>query len=139
MRIYISHARSFDYQLELYQPLLNSPIASEHELILPYMGGGGQSTDTKAVLQAVNLVVAEVSFSATGQGIELGWADMLGKPIICFYRQGYPVSSSISMITNRVYSYKDPTDLIKQLESLLGTKPTTSVAAVAQQVMKGIN
>jgi len=141
VRIYVSHSRSFDYQLELYEPLLHSSLATEHQLILPFLNGGGQSPDTKAVLQSVNLVVAEVTFSHTAQGIELGWADMLGKPILCYYRQGYPASANIAMITNHIYPYKDPADLIYQLEQALSSKPTgvTEAAPLPQTVMKGIN
>ncbi len=139
MRIYVSHSRSFDYQNELYGPLLNSPLATEHQLILPFLNGGGQSPDTKAVLQSVNLVVAEVTFSYTAQGIELGWADMLGKPILCYYRQGYPASANIAMITNHIYPYKDPADLILQLEQALSSKPATTNAPLPQTIMKGVN
>lgn len=140
MRIYVSHSQDFDYQDELYKPLLSSAVATAHQLILPFVNGAGQSADTKTVLQAVNLVVAEVTHSNTGQGIELGWADMLGKPIICFYRSGYPPSSSISMLTQRVYPYKDPLDLVRQLEDMLSLKPLPAAeAAPGYQVMKGVN
>lgn len=140
MRIYLSHSRNFDYQNELYKPLLDSAIAQSHQLVLPFMNGGGQSGDTKTVLQAVNMVVAEITHSNTGQGIELGWADMLGKPIVCFYRAGYTPSSSISMITHHLYPYKDPFDLVRQLESMLNIKPLpANQIATGHQVMKGIN
>jgi len=35
-----------------------------------------------------DLMIAEVSESATGLGIELGWADNYEVPIICVYRNG---------------------------------------------------
>lgn len=140
MRIYVSHSRSFDYINELYKPLLDSPISQQHQLVLPFMGGGGQSGDTKAVLQAVNIVVAEVSWGNTGQGIELGWADMLGKPILCFYRNGHNPSSSLAMITHHMYPYKDPLDMVRQLESMLQVKPIPSDTINAgHQIMKGVN
>jgi hypothetical protein len=123
----------------LYQPILDSPLSKEHEWIMPFLNGGGQSPDTKAILQSVNLVVAEVTFSHTAQGIELGWADMLGKPILCYYRRGYPASANISMITNHIYPYKDPQDLILQLEAALSTKPTTATAQMPEQIIKGVN
>jgi hypothetical protein len=64
-------------------------------------------------------VIAEVSFPATGQGIELGWADSFSVPVICLYKKGTKPSGSLKVITKTIVSYTDSTDLVHKIEYLL--------------------
>ncbi|MGH7204169.1 MAG: hypothetical protein ACREHC_07025, partial [Candidatus Levyibacteriota bacterium] len=86
MKIFVSHSTKFNYEEELYKPLRNSALNQKHEIILPHENG--QHLETKDVIRNCDLVVAEVSISSTGQGIELGWANEAYISIICFYKDG---------------------------------------------------
>lgn len=117
MTIYISHSRNSDYKKELYSPLLDSLLSKEHLLILPHELSD-DSYNTKDLFQSkkCDLIIAEVSYSATGQGIELGWADMLEIPIVCLYKEGIQVSQSLQAVSNQLLSYTNTEDMIKQIE-----------------------
>ncbi|MBW2985833.1 hypothetical protein KY333_00525 [Candidatus Woesearchaeota archaeon] len=36
MKIYVGHAKKFDFKKELYEPLRKSPLNNEHEIVLPH-------------------------------------------------------------------------------------------------------
>ena len=118
MKIYISHATSFDFKNELYVPLRNSDLNKEHEIILPHEQSD-KLFPTKEMLKHFDLVLAEVSFPSTGVGIELGWANEKGVPIICIYKKGIKVSSSLKAVTDQFIEYDSVKDLIASLTSSL--------------------
>lgn len=120
MKIYISHSRDFDFQNDLYQPLLESKLSKDHTLILPHLQSSS-IFDSKSLIRNhdCDLVLAEVSFSSTGQGIELGWADDAKVPVACFYRAGAKVSGSLQAVTETFIEYKDQSDMINQLRKYL--------------------
>lgn len=82
MNSYISHSRNFDFVKELYIPIRESRLNTEHFFLLPH-----EDSDTVFPTkdyfesQECDMVIAEVSYPSTGQGIELGWAEMLHIPI----------------------------------------------------------
>ena len=114
MKIYISHSMHFDYVNELYMPLKSSSLSHNHELIIPHENNIAIE-NTKDLIKSSDYVVAEVSYPSTGVGIELGWADDLKTPIICVYKEGVEISRSLTFITNRVFSYKSPDDMVEKL------------------------
>ncbi|HUD44891.1 MAG TPA: hypothetical protein VMR41_05080 [Patescibacteria group bacterium] len=120
MTIYFSHSKSFDYKKELYEPLRNSELAKHHCFIFPH-DESDNPYGTKELFQSKNcdLVVAEVSFPATGQGIELGWAEMLQIPIVCLYKKDAKVASSLRIISSKFIEYKDSESMIEDLTKLL--------------------
>ena len=104
MNIYVSHSSNFDYQTELYLPL--KTILKDHTLILPH------EKDVKPFPvrelfsdKKCDLVIAEVSFPSTGQGIELGWADNLKIPVLYLVRKNIKVSDSIFTISSKIIIY----------------------------------
>ncbi len=117
MKIYVSHLRDYDFLNELYNPLKNSKLNSEHEFFLPHEGG--KHINTKDILKTSNLVLAEVSFPSTGQGIELGWANMLDVPILCIHKEGAKTAGSLKYLTQDFISYTDSQDLIEKLTAFL--------------------
>ncbi len=121
MKIYISHSRNFDYKKELYEPLKNSELAKQHEFIFPY-DENDTPFDTKELFESktCDLVIAEVSYPATGQGIELGWADLLQIPIVCIYKKGVEISGSLSIISKKFLMYTDTNNMIEDITKLLG-------------------
>lgn len=105
MNIYISHSTSFDYERELYQPFKNSPLCTLHTLTFPHERSS-EPFNTKNYLATCDLVIAEVSYPSTGQGIELGWASILNVPIIAIHQKGVAVSSSISIVASTIIQYE---------------------------------
>lgn len=75
MKIYVSHTSSYDYTNQLYTPLRLSKLNSRHEIFLPHEPNE-VPINTKAIIEACDIVLAEVSYPSTGQGIELGWANI---------------------------------------------------------------
>lgn len=120
MNIYISHSRSFDFKNELYEPIRNSVLSQEHTFILPHENDE-TPFNTKELFQkkGCDLVIAEVSYPATGQGIELGWAEMLGIPIICIYKDGAKISGSLSVISKKFLMYTDTENMIQDISGVL--------------------
>ncbi len=94
MKIFVSHSSNYDFEKELYAPLRESDLNNKQEIILPHEDG--QDIITKDIIKDCSLVVAEVSCPSTGQGIELGWADMFNVPIVCMHKEGIEPSSSVT-------------------------------------------
>lgn len=114
MTVYVTHSSSFDYQNELYTPLRQSDLNNKHQLVLPHEKSS-EPYDSKELLQSCDLVLAEVSFPSTGQGIELGWAASYGRRIVCFYRKGSHISSSLVVISKEIFEYEDEHDMLNKL------------------------
>ncbi len=117
MNIYVSHATSFHFQSELYHPLNEFLSLKNIKLIFPHE----KSLDlfnTKEFFESkqCNLVVAEVSFPSTGQGIELGWANMMNIPIICIHKSNASPSNSLKAVSKTIISYENIESIIPQLE-----------------------
>lgn len=114
MKIYISHSKNFDFQKELYEPLKNSGL--KYEFIFPHENNLN-AFNSKELFEKhlCDLVLAEVSFSSTGQGIELGWADIFQIPIACCYKSGSKISTSLRMVTKDFIEYDGSVDLINKL------------------------
>lgn len=116
MKIYLAHASSYDYKQELYLPLKNSTLFTEYVFILPH---DGEAVHSKQALSECDLVIAEVSYPSTGLGIELGWANDLGKPIVCIHRSDSTPSSSLKFITQIFRSYATPEEIPAVIQTLL--------------------
>lgn len=117
MKIFISHYRHTDYEQELYAPLRASALITKHEFILPHMHG--EFVYTKEDVRTCDIVFAEVSQSVTGVGIEIGWANAYGKPVVCMVKSGKKLSNSLQFITKDFIEYTDSTDLIVKMEAFL--------------------
>ncbi len=118
MKIYVSHSKNFDFKKELYEVLENSNLGQG--FILPHKDSD-TPFNTKELFQNKNcdLIIAEVSFPATGQGIELGWADIYKIPVVCIYKKGSKISGSLKIIADKFIEYKNAEDLINKLEEFL--------------------
>jgi len=116
MKIYISHSTSYDFENELYCPLKSSELCKGNEVYFPH---DKEPVNTKNMIGSFDLIIAEVSFPSTGQGIEIGWADFCNKPILCIYKQGSKISSSLRLITKNFIEYSDLKDMTKQIENFV--------------------
>ena len=102
MKIYVSHSSSYDYINEIYNPIINSDISK-----------------TKDIIASYDLVIAEVSLPSTGQGIELGWASYANVHILCVYKKGSKISTSIKFITTNFIEYENSKDMIEKIKEFI--------------------
>lgn len=118
MRIYIGHSTGFDFKEELYEPIKSSAMFSEHEFVFPHE----VSLDVqnkKVFYQTIDLFVAEVSYPSTGLGIELGWAEELGKRIVCIHTSNSKPSSALVSVCDEFLSYSDEEGLQELLKRIV--------------------
>jgi len=120
-KIYIGHSKSFDYQNELYKPLRESELNKRWEIVLPHEEGNPnlELFDSKEGLKECFIMIAEVSYPATGLGIELAWAHSYGIPIICIYKKGQKISASIKVLNPVFVEYNDKSDMIENIQKAL--------------------
>lgn len=123
MKIYVTHSSGFDYQKELYHPLSQSELNTQHQITLPHKTKT-EPFNSKEYLKECDLVVAEVSYPSTGQGIELGWANLYKIPIVCFYKKGTNPSGSLKVISNVFVEYSNGGNLVEKLTNYLSTVQT---------------
>jgi hypothetical protein len=118
MIIYISHSSSFNFKDELYKPLKESGI--DREFIFPH-DKTSEQYPTKELLESkkCDLVIAEVSFPSTGQGIELGWANDNNISIICIYKKGSTYSKALNPVSKNFTEYTDSLDLIEKVRKAI--------------------
>jgi hypothetical protein len=120
MRIYVSHSRHFDYKNDLYEPIKNAPFFGDHTFIFPY-DDKEMPFNTKQLFieKGCDLVLAEVSYPSTGQGIELGWAEDNQIPVACLYKKGQDISQSLSFVSTKFLSYTNPEDMIGDINTII--------------------
>lgn len=116
MKIYITHSRNFDYKEELYKPLKDSHLARLHSFIFPHDNSNKPYNSKDIILnKKCDLVLAEVSYPSTGQGIELGWANINTIPIVCIYKKGAKYSHSLGVVCSTFIEYTNSDDMVKKL------------------------
>ncbi|GAB4219386.1 MAG: hypothetical protein Fur009_5320 [Candidatus Microgenomates bacterium] len=117
LKIYVPHSSSFDFKNELYLPIRKSALNKLYNFYLPQENG--REKITKDLIRSFDLILAEVSYLSTGQGIELGWVSMMNVPIICIYNESKKYSPALYYITNQFVSYKDKDDMIVKIKKTL--------------------
>lgn len=120
MKIYLSHSRNFDFQNDLYNPIKVSSLATKYTFVYPHETSEAsfpirQQLDN----QEIAVIIAEVSFPSTGQGIELGWASAVNVPIICLYKNGTKPSNSLHTVSAKLLMYTDTQNMIEDIEGAL--------------------
>ncbi len=119
MKIYFGHSKGFDFKNELYKPIRESILNSEHKILFPHETN--EFFNSKDSIKNYDLMIAEVTFPATGLGIKLGWAEMLGTPILCVSKKGCKISGSLKVVTKDFIEYSDTKDLINRVQEFIGT------------------
>ncbi|KXK26889.1 MAG: hypothetical protein TR69_WS6001000912 [candidate division WS6 bacterium OLB20] len=114
MKIYVAHSSGFDFKNELYRPLHDAAWSKEHEVVFPHEHSSEQY-DSRSEMRSFDLVIAEVSYPSTGMGIELGWADSIGIPVVAVVREDAKPSGVIAAITKTVLVYTDGSNLAEKL------------------------
>ncbi|HEX7620836.1 MAG TPA: nucleoside 2-deoxyribosyltransferase [Anaerolineales bacterium] len=75
-----------------------------------------------AWIRACEALVAEVSTPSHGVGYEVAYALSLGKPVLCVYREGQPISKMLtgnSHPTIFVKSYREAEEAVAEIRSFL--------------------
>lgn len=116
MKVYVCHSTKFDYKIELYEPLQRA-FGGEYQLVLPHDNADGEHS--KTIIESCDLVLGEVSYPSTGQGIELGWADDLQVPIVCIYNSNQTPSGALRHIARELVNYDDVDDMVDKVAKLL--------------------
>ncbi len=78
--------------------------------------------DSRKLIQSVDLVLAEVSYSSTGSGIELGRAEYFGVPIVAIFKKGSSPSSSIKFLTKDIVEYENISESLEVVKELIENK-----------------
>ena len=120
MKIYISHSTKYNFIDKLYNPIKKSSLYKNNIFFFPH--DNNDIINTKDIIKTFDLIIADISFPSVGQGIELGWADYTNTPILCIYKKGKEISSSLKFITNLFIEYNDEKDMIKKLEEYIAKK-----------------
>lgn len=122
MKVYIAHSSSYDFTGQLYEPIKQSNLYQRHEFFLPHDKNhrDGAGVHSKDIIRNSDILVAEVSYPTTGEGIEIGWADAFDVPIACVYREGAKPSGSLKYVSEKFATYTDSASLIEALRGLLG-------------------
>jgi hypothetical protein len=119
-KIYVSHSRYFDFKKELYEPIRSSELNNKYIFILPHEESEGLFDSRSLFInKGCDLVLADVSFPATGVGIELGWANISNIRVICIHKKDSKLASSLQIITKDFIEYENTQDLISKLITLL--------------------
>ena len=120
MKIFVSHYRHYDFENELYKPLRESALNKKYDFILPHENNVYEKT--KEQIKSARLVIAEVSQSTSGVGIELGWADAFGVPIVCIHKAGTKPSNSLKFLTIDFLEYDSAQTMIRKLTDYISTR-----------------
>lgn len=113
MKLYLTHATAYDYEVALYEPLKQT-LAVNHDIFFPH-DEKNINTKSKDIIKESDVVLAEVSQPSTGQGIELGWADSFNVPIVCFYRSGSKPSGSLRFISDVFIEFSSVEEMTTKL------------------------
>lgn len=117
MKIFVAHSSNFDFKTKLYAPLRGSALNTEHEILLPQEGPIEEIT--REMINHCDAVVAEVSAPSLGAGIEIGWADAAGVPVIAMYEKDSHPSFSIDNAVSDRFEYESAEDMLAKLEMAL--------------------
>ena len=133
---YFGHSSSFDFRSLWYAPLKN--LSDVYGGVFPHENSDEQFSSREYFQSGrCKVFVAEVSHHSTGLGIELGWADICGVPLICCVQRDARLPGSIATLNAEVIVYEDVHDLVvkigSRLERLLGDKNIEPTATSTEE------
>lgn len=77
------------------------------------------NVEANDIMKNIDLLIAEVSYPSTGQGIELGYAYTNGVPIICFHKTNTTPSTSLKFVTDKIVEYRSTNQLVEKISDLV--------------------
>lgn len=119
MKIYFAHSRNDTFKKELYEPIRNSSLNTEHTIILPHEKSDDPFNSKDYLKNEADLLIAEVSEHKLGLGIELGWADIYQVPIICIYKKSSKLSGSLKLISKYFVEYSNSEEMILGIKKII--------------------
>lgn len=117
MKIYIGHSNEWNYEEKLYEPIINSKLYKEHEIIFPHQNG--TSFNTEQTIEDSDLFIAEVSIPSLGLGIEIGRAEKMSKKILCIYQKEYQCPNSLKYVNVDIMKYDNEMDMVMKIENYI--------------------
>ncbi len=120
-KIYVAHSKQLDYIENLYKPIREDKKLQEYEILLPHEKTA-ESANSREFYKGLSVMIAEVTYPATGLGIELGWAYDDGTPIYCLYQRGHKVSGSLKVICNHFIEYSSTEELLEVIKNIIKEK-----------------
>ena len=119
MKLFLAHSSNFDFRNKLYAPLRCSALNSQHEILLPQESE--KEEITRDMIKSCDAVVADVSAPSLGAGIEMGWADAFGVPVVIMSEKGSKVSFSVDNVAAKRFEYENPADMLEKLGAALSS------------------
>ncbi len=120
MKIYISHSSKFNYQEELYVPLGQVFVNTNHTLIYPHFETTNPFPSKQLFIsKQCDAILAEISIPSTGQGIELGWADMCDIPLIYLIKKDVKISGSLKLLSSDMMVYDELSSMKENLLTII--------------------
>jgi nucleoside 2-deoxyribosyltransferase len=120
MNIYVAHSINMDYKKDLYNPIRSSGLNAQHNFILPHeFQDTAYNVKPEMESKQIDVLVADLSLPSTGQGVEIGWANMLNIPIICIYKNGAKTSRTTKSLAKVVLEYSDINEIPRVVETAL--------------------
>jgi len=110
MKIYVGHSKSLNYIEELYKPLREVEKEGCDKFYFPHEDSKDHY-NSREFYSDIDLFIAEVSYPATGLGIELGIAYLDKVPIVCISKRGMKIGASLKFVTDKFYEYENNEDL----------------------------
>jgi nucleoside 2-deoxyribosyltransferase len=119
MKVFVAHASNFDFKKKLYEPIRASALNAQHEFWLP------QETEedwvTLDFMKSCDALIVDVSIPSTGAGIEMGWANALGIPILGVYEKGSKPSASAEYTTSMYRDYSTSDEMLAIVDEFLSS------------------
>lgn len=118
--VYVGHLRQSDYETEIYQPLRVLAQELSVEFIFPHAPGTAY-INSKELFQnkGCDLFLAEVSYPATGLGMELAYANVYDIPVICIHQKNAKPASSIKSLNCPIVTYENTQDFTQKVKLIL--------------------
>lgn len=110
--VYVAHAKKFPFKKELYEPIRSSALNETYEFIFPHEESDAPFSSKDFFERECDVLVVEASYSATGLGIEVGWADAYDVPIIIMYKSKHRISGSLVSMSKNIFSYTSLDEMI---------------------------
>ena len=120
MNLYIAHSRGFDFEAELYQPIHDSQLLAESEIVFPHTLGACEQNSYNLIANT-DLLIAEVSYPSTSLGIELSRAHNLNINILAIHKKEAKISGSIKYVVKDIKSYDRAEDIPKLIHEKILT------------------
>ena len=127
MLIQFWHSSWYDYEKDLYNPIKQSILSKENQIILPHDEIQKELINSKDSLKNTDIFFAEVSYPSTWLWIELGFANLYWVKIICFYKKWLKISSSISNVCKDFFEYKNKEEMLENIEKNINLLKTNSL------------